>query len=77
MINRHRIEELFGSGTKAKAAQIAERIALAKQIITRLETERVIHYDVQVLTDGADQLLSGNGMSRKQWKAWERYRKLK
>ena len=76
MVSRIAIEERFGAGTKSKAAQIAERIALAKQIITRLETERVIHYDVQVLTDGADQLLSGNGMSRKQWKAWDRYKHL-
>lgn len=76
MISRQRIEEVFGSCSKAKAAQLAQRIELAKLIIKRLNTGRVIHYDNPILLDAASKLLNGKGLNVKEHAAWNRYKDL-
>lgn len=77
MIDRKRIEEVFGSGSKARAARIQGRIELGRRILARLETGRVIHYDIQILINAVDKLFDGKGLLLNEHKAWERYKDLK
>ena len=72
-MNRVQIEKHFGKCSKARAAQLAQRIELGKRILLRLETDRVIHYDVPVLIEAVDKLLDGKGLSKKEHSAWDRY----
>ena len=62
--------------SKAQDIQKQERIALGKRILARLETGRVIHYDVPVLTNAVDKLFDGKGLLINEHKAWERYKDL-
>lgn len=75
-MNRIQIEKHFGKCSKARAAQLAQRIELGKRILARIESDRIIHYDRQVLINAVDNCLSGEGMTRKQHAAWGRYANL-
>lgn len=76
MISRLQIEKAFGTCSKAKAAQLAQRVELAKRIIKRLDTNRVIHFDKPVLIEAADKLLDGKGLNVREHAAWDRYKDL-